>query len=281
MSKPLFGKICIVGVGLIGGSLGLAVKKKKIANFVVGVTRRKQTAIEAAARKAVDMATLDLAEGVRDADLVILCSPVSTITKQLKEIAPYLKKSALVTDVGSSKVEIEKAAKRFLKKNIFVGSHPMAGLAQTGVAHAIPNLFEGAPCFVTSKNNRINEFWRALGCTPIQVNVKQHDAWVARTSYLPHLVAFSLFSNAALGKFSKLHLKASNPSIRDLARISKSDADLWTDILFSNSETLNALKELEKGTHELKAIFRTRNAAGLKRFIKQANHFSHQLCPES
>ena len=281
MQKFFFDKICIVGVGLIGGSIGLAIKKKKIAKFVVGIVRRKQTAIQAVQKSAVDMATLDLKEGVRDADLMILCAPVSTIIRQLRQIAPYLKKSAIVTDVGSSKVEIEKAARRHLKKNVFVGSHPMTGLAHTGVEFASADLFEGAQCFVTSQNSRVNQFWRALGCRPVLLDAKKHDVWVARISYLPHLMAFSLFSGVTLGKFSKLRLKAENPSLRDLSRISKSNADLWADILLSNSETRHALGEFEKSVRDLARILRSGNVSRLKKIIQKANKLSHQICPES
>src|SRR5689334_2988648 len=126
MSKPLYNRISIIGIGLIGGSLGLAIKKRKLAKFVVGVARRKQSAIDAVATKAVDMATLDLKEGVSGADLVILAGPIPTIISQIKTVPKYISKNTLVIDVGSSKADINKAASRSLKKN-FVGCHPMAG----------------------------------------------------------------------------------------------------------------------------------------------------------
>ena len=137
MSKPLFKKITIVGVGLIGGSLGLAIKKRNLAKFVVGVVRREKSAIEAVEAKAVDMATLELGNGVQGADLVILAGPISTIILHIEQIGrgdpagrPYIQRGAIVMDVGSSKAQINKIASRYFNKN-FVGCHPMAG-SETG-----------------------------------------------------------------------------------------------------------------------------------------------------
>src|SRR3989338_7727230 len=214
--KPLFNKVVIVGAGLIGGSIGLAVKKRKLAKFVAGVVRRRETAIRVIEKKAVDMATLDLAEGVQGADLVILCAPVSTIIRQIPLIKPYLKKNAIVIDVGSSKGQIESAAKKYLKWNMFVGCHPMAGSACLGVEHASAELFDGAQCFIARPHDRVSSLWKAMGAHPIVLNAKSHDAWVARASYLPHLLAFSLFQKNTLGRFKGGWLKASNPSVREL-----------------------------------------------------------------
>ncbi|HXV18733.1 MAG TPA: prephenate dehydrogenase/arogenate dehydrogenase family protein, partial [Candidatus Omnitrophota bacterium] len=127
MKKPLFNKVCIVGVGLIGGSLGMAIKKRKLAKWVTGVVRQDDTAKKAVAFKAVDMATKSLKEGVKDADLIILASRVDIIVQQLKALRGLLKPKAVVIDVGSTKQEIVSAAKKSRKKNDFVGCHPMAG----------------------------------------------------------------------------------------------------------------------------------------------------------
>jgi prephenate dehydrogenase len=190
MTKRLFDRVAIVGVGLIGGSIGLAVKKQKLARFVVGVVRRKSSAQEALAFRCVDMATLDLAEGIADADLVILCSPVSVIADQLKRIAPYLKRGAVVIDVGSSKKMIDDAARGILKKAAFVGCHPMAGSEKTGAAYADAGLFDGAACFMTAAHPAVESFWKALGAKPVFIKTADHDRWVAAASHLPHALSF-------------------------------------------------------------------------------------------
>lgn len=281
MKKPLLHKVTIIGVGLIGGSIGLAIKKRKLARWVVGVVRRKQTAISAVSVGAADVVTLNLAEGIKGADLVILCAPVSTIIKQMPLIRSHLKKGAIVIDAGSSKIKIEGAAAKHLRGSVFVGCHPMAGSASTGVEHADADLFAGAQCFITRSNKLVTNFWKALGAKPLVLNAKLHDAWVARASYLPHLLAFSLFQKAGLGKFSGKGLKALNPSAQELARLAASNAALWADILVSNPETLPALLDFEKNIEQLKKMIRSKKVNDLKKFILSSNHISSLISPHA
>lgn len=279
MSQPLFKKVCIVGVGLIGGSLGLAMQKKRLAQFVVGVARRKASAVEAVNAKAVQMATLDLKEGLNGADLVILSGPVSVIASQLKVIPKFLAPGALVIDVGSSKTLIEQSAKRYLKKNAFVACHPMAGLEKKGAAYAQADLFEGAVCFLTKRNAKIENFWKRVGCRPVLISAREHDAWVAQFSHLPHALAFALFQSSPKHPVS---LKASNPSLRDLARISKSNPKLWADILLSNrDEILRASSGIRKNLMKLESGIRSKKPARISAFISKANRLSHQLTPNA
>lgn len=265
MNKPLFNKICIVGVGLIGGSLGLAIKKRRLAKFVVGVARRKSSAIEAVGRKAVDMATLDLKEGVRAADLIILAGPIPTIISQIKTLSNYVSPNSVIMDVGSSKAQIGLAAKQFLKKNVFIGCHPMTGSEKCGIEFADENLFRDAICFLMRKNKIIEVFWKSLGSKPIVINETDHDAWVAKSSHLPHALSFSLFQNIE-SQFPY------NPSLKDLARLAGSHAELWVDILLSNQEqVLKAASEFQKDFSRLKKALRTKNRNALVRFILHAN----------
>ena len=270
----MFKKVCIVGVGLIGGSLGLAVKKRRLAKFVAGVCRRKSSARDAAAAGAVDMATLDLREGVSGADLVILAGPVSTIEAQIKSLPKLLSKNALVIDVGSSKGRIVTQAKKHLKKNKFIGCHPMAGLEKKGVLYSQECLFDGAVCFMTERNATIERFWRSIGARPIVIGAKAHDAWVAQFSHLPHALAFALFQRSPKHPDS---LKASNPSLKDLSRISKSDPKLWADIFDSNkSELLRSLSNFSKDLRKLQSAIRRGRAAS---FIANANRISNSVSP--
>ena len=265
MKKSFFNKICIVGVGLIGGSLGMAIKKRKLAKLVVGVVRRDRTAKEAMRKKALDVATFRLKEGVRNADLVILCAPVSTIIRHLKEIAPVLKKNTLVIDVGSSKSEINKAAKKFLKRNAFVGCHPMAGSEKTSVENADSSLFEKSVCFITKSHPKVRQFWRALGATPITLSAEKHDEWAARSSHLPHLLSFTLFQN-----INSKYLR--NPSLKDLARLSQSDVEIWTDIFLSNRRfVLEAMSRFKKDLAVFERALRSSQKRSLQKFINHAN----------
>ncbi len=274
-NRVLFNKICIVGVGLIGGSLALAIKRQKLARFVIGVTRREKTLHEAFQRKAIDVGTLDLKKGVESADLVILAGPVSAIVSQLKVLQRFLKKGAIVIDVGSSKELINRTAYKYLKKNIFVGCHPMAGLEKKGVLFAEAGLFDGASCFVTTRNVKIEQFWKAVGCIPIPIKAHAHDAWVAQFSHLPHVLSFALFQTLAKRPGS---LKATNPSLRDLARISKSDPKLWADILSSNrSQMLGAIARFQKDLGFFEKAIRSNRASDVMKFIATANRVSRRI----
>ncbi len=265
MTKLLFNKICIVGVGLIGGSLGLAIKKRKLAKFVVGVARRKSSAIEAVGRKAVDMATLDLKEGVRGAELVILAGPIPSIISQIKHLSKFVSPNSVIMDVGSSKTLIGAAAKRFLKKNIFIGCHPMAGSEKCGIGFANENLFEGSICFVTGKNKKVDTFWKALGSKPIFIKPADHDAWVAKSSHLPHALSFSIFQN-----INREH--PYNPSLKEMGRLAHSHAELWADIFLSNQKhVLSASDEFKKSFSTFQKALRSKNRASLIRFIRHAN----------
>lgn len=258
MDKPLFNKVAIVGVGLIGGSLGLAIKKKRLAKFVIGVVRREASGTKALQCGAVDLFTLDMKKGVQDADLVILCSRVFTITKHLKEIKPYLKSNCIVMDVGSSKTLINETADRFLTNGLFVGCHPMAGSEKRGVSNASGDLFKDSVCFVTKKRNKSSEkvwqLWQKIGAKALFIPGEAHDRLVGESSHLPHLLAFMQVLDAKniLKSSHADFLKVLNPSFRDVVRLAKSDPEQWVDIFLSNREVL--LKKIQRLQSNIKCF---------------------------
>ncbi len=269
MKKPLFNRVAIVGVGLIGGSLGLAIKKRKLARLVVGVVHHKKTVVEAFRMRAVDVATLDLKEGLKGADLVILCGPISVIIKHLKTLSRFLGKNTIVIDVGSSKEAIDRAAKKHLTRNIFIGCHPMAGSEKCGIQHAGAGLFNGATCFLTSKNRKIERFWKELGSRPLLMDGRRHDDWAARVSHLPHLVAFAMFQNLDRPLRQPFDL---NPSFKEIARLAKSHPKIWTDILSSNSRAiLETLGDFKNQVSLFEQFLKKNNGAALARHISKAN----------
>ena len=279
--RPPFEKVAIVGVGLIGGSLGLAIRKRRLAKLVMGVVRRRKTGAEALRKKAVHGATLSLKEGVRGADLVLLCSPVSVILEQMKGLKRLLAPGALVVDVASTKVLVNHAAAKYLKGTRFAGAHPMAGSFHKGPRFAEADLFEGTVCYLTNFDPEAERFWRALGAKTFYLTPERHDEWVARTSHLPHVLAFSLFQSENLKKLGRAGLEATNPSIRDMARLSKSDPRLWADILLSNkSQIVEALNEYGKSVLKLKKALSSGNTRAIEKFIHQANSVSHKLAPK-
>lgn len=237
----MFKKVTIIGVGLIGGSIALAVRKRKLAREVAGVFRRRETAKRALHCKAVDTATLDIKEGVKGAQFIIIAAPVHSVPILALQAARFADKGAVITDAGSTKSwivsKIEKAIGK--SKNVsFVGSHPMAGSEHTGVEFARSDLLEGSPCIVTRtpRTNKdaltkIVKFWKALGARVEVMDPKAHDRTVSLISHLPHIVAFSL-----AGCVPEKAIRYAAEGFKDTTRVASSDADLWADIFLSNKE---------------------------------------------
>lgn len=233
-----FNKVTIIGVGLIGGSIGLAIRKRKLAKQVIGVFRRSSTLRKALRHKAVDKAVMDIAEGVKDADLIIIGSPVHSIPALSWQAARFARPGAIITDVGSTKAWIVTRMEKMLTgfPVHFVGSHPMAGSEKTGVEFARGDLLEGSPCIVTrtSKTDRralakVAGLWKALGAKVDVMDPAEHDRSVSLISHLPHLVAFSL-----AGAVPKKALRYAAEGFKDTTRVASSDPELWSDIFLTN-----------------------------------------------
>jgi len=238
-----FKKITIIGVGLIGGSIGLAIKKKKIADIVVGVFRRETTLKKALKYKAVDKATMSIADGVSGADLVIVASPVHSIPKIIKKAAKCAKKGAILTDAGSTKGWIVNLVEKSLvrpRKVHFVGAHPMAGSDHAGVKFARADLFEKAPCIITKTSgtdraslNRLIKFWSTLGANVKVMSPSSHDKSVSLISHLPHIVAFGL-----AGSVPAKEIQYAAEGFKDTTRVALSDPELWADIFLTNKKEI-------------------------------------------
>jgi prephenate dehydrogenase len=252
----IYNTVAIVGVGLIGGSVGLALRKRRLAKKIIGIGRTSETLAKAKSLKCVTDITTDLAEGVKSADLIILCTPVELIVDQVCEIAKHCPAHAIITDCGSTKNAIVTALSKSLlptlKNNVqFVGGHPLAGSEKTGPEHARADLFEGRIVVVTpsksqtiandDKNSQeviesvrdVAEFWSSLGASVVMMSPAEHDAALASTSHLPHIVASAL---ARATDKSNLLLTAGG--WRDSTRIAAGDSQLWTQIALSNQKNL-------------------------------------------
>ena len=238
-----FNKIAIIGVGLIGGSIGLAIKKKRIAEVVIGVFRHKSTLKKALKYKAVDKATISIADGVKDADLVIVASPVHSIPKIIREAAKYAKRGAILTDAGSTKEWIVNSVEKSLSKSRrvhFVGAHPMAGSEHAGVEFARADLFEKTPCIITKTAGtdrgslkRIINFWSSLGSKVKVMSPASHDRSVSLISHLPHIVAFGL-----AGSVPVKELQYAAEGFKETTRVALSDPELWADIFLTNKKEI-------------------------------------------
>ncbi len=240
---PGFERVAVLGLGLLGGSVALATKARGVARRVVGATRNPDALAAALRRGAIDEAG-SYAEAAREADLVVLATPVFAMADVVRQIAPVLRSGAIVTDVGSVKAGLCETLPGLLPGGVsYVGAHPMAGSHLRGLEHAHADLFEGAACIVTNSADavaceRIAEFWRALGAHVVHRDPAQHDSEVAWMSHVPHVLAFAFAG--ALAAAPPGAQAVAGAGFRDFTRIAQSDPELWGDILTANRKALAA-----------------------------------------
>ncbi len=245
----LFKQVTIVGVGLIGGSLGMAIKKHQVAQEVIGLSNRHSSLVDALQNKAIDRGFHDIKKAVETADLVIMATPVKTIVNLLPIVTKYLKRGCIVTDVGSTKTTIVDCAERYLTSAFFVGSHPLAGSEKTGIIFANPDLFHQSLCLMTPtpKTNRAAEekvraLWTSLGARVKTFTPLEHDKILAYISHLPHLVAYAL-----IGVIPDEYLPYVAQGLKDTTRIAASSPYMWNDICLTNPKNIvHTLDELVK-----------------------------------
>jgi prephenate dehydrogenase len=264
------GTVSIVGVGLIGGSVGLALRSRGLAARVVGVGRDPRTLEQARERGVIDHATTDLAEGVGGADVVVVCTPVSRIPQDVRRIAESAPTTALVTDAGSTKRQIVDAVERHAASSrMFVGAHPLAGSERTGSANARAELFDDRPCVLTptprtsgERLERARGFWGALGCRVVEMSPTEHDEVLAYTSHLPHALAAALASSVP-GEWLGLAAGA----FRDGTRVAAADTGLWTAIFRDNrGPLLKALGTLQERISAFKYAVMTDDEEAIRRW---------------
>lgn len=273
----MFKKVAIVGTGLIGGSLGLAIKKKRIAAEVVGVSRRMSSILLAKKMGAIDAGSTDFSI-IRGSDLVILSIPVHVILDSAQKLSRFCAEGAIVTDVGSAKEEIVLKLEKFFPN--FLGSHPLAGSEKRGVAHADGGIFRGSLCILTPTKKtasavlkRIKALWKVLGARIAELSPKAHDRILSLTSHLPHVAAFSLIESVPQEFF-----KFSAGGLRDTTRIAGSDALLWADIFLSNrGNIISAISALEKNIRGIKSALSTKDRGALERILKKAKEKREKL----
>lgn len=266
--------VTIIGVGLLGGSLGLALKAYDPAIRVAGVGRRAVSLQQALDVGAIDTAHLDASQAVADSDLVVLATPVGAFEQHLSSIAGCLKKGAAVTDVGSTKAAVVRSAGRILGPSApFVGSHPMAGSEQKGPAFARADLFAGATCIVTptkttpaALTRRVEKFWQALGMATVRMTPAAHDRAVARVSHLPHALAALLMMLPG-----KADLEIAANGFRDTTRLASGDMEMWRDIFLTNrAAILSALDDFDESLMHLRDLLELGDARGLEKFFAAA-----------
>ena len=255
-------KILIFGVGLIGGSIALKAKDLRLCKEIVGISRSNGTDLSPFVKSGMlDRASSNYQSEIQSADLIVLATPVAQIEITLEKIYPLLTANTLITDVGSTKTNINQAAKVFLKEKYsqFIGSHPIAGSEKHGPQSAMADLFENKNIIITphtqSKKediNKIENFWKKLGGITSIMDENLHDEIFATVSHLPHLLAFSLVNliNDKNNKATMLEYAASG--FRDFSRIAGSSAEMWRDICLANKDAI--LTDLELYKKEIEAL---------------------------
>ncbi len=270
----MFKRVTIIGLGLIGGSLGLSIKKERLARNVIGVSRRKSTIQRALSLKTVDSATLDLAKGVKDADLVILTAPVLTIINIARQISKHLKKGAIVIDAGSTKSHIVKKVEAVFPRGVsFVGSHPISGSEKSGVRFADSELFKGAYCILTKTSRtdskalgKVKRFWAGLGMKVEIMSPDKHDKTISKVSHLPHAVSAALVNSC---NKKDLHLIAGG--FKDTTRIVSGSPELWKDIFVTNRKNmLSDIKIFKKELSRIEKALKKANSTELLKLLKKA-----------
>jgi prephenate dehydrogenase len=245
-------KLAVVGVGLIGGSLALALKEADAVGHVVGIGRGLPNLETALRLGVVDSYTQDLAEGVADADVIFLATPVQALGAVAEQAMPHLKAGAIITDGGSVKQAVIDAIEPHLRDDVhFVPGHPIAGTENSGAEAAFATLYCDRRCILTPTGNtdaealdRMQRMWQLVGSQVVIMDVEKHDRVLAAISHLPHMVAYALVN--AVGSYDRYNeniLEYSAGGFRDFTRIASSDPTMWRDIAMTNRDALIEMME--------------------------------------
>lgn len=264
MSEPLFGRLTLIGIGLIGSSIALAAKRAGLVSEIAVQTRSKKTLERAVALGLGDSYSLDPAEAVKGADLVIVCVPVGASEEIAQQIGPALKPGAIISDVGSVKSSVVAQMLPHLPNTVhFVPAHPIAGTEHSGPDAGFAELFEGRWCILTPVDgtdtaavDRLVTFWRGIGANVEVMSPGHHDLVLAITSHIPHLIAYNIVGTAADMEENVRQevIKFSASGFRDFTRIAASDPTMWRDIFLHNKDAV--LEMLGRFTEDLTSLQR-------------------------
>lgn len=276
MKRPT---VAIVGVGLMGGSLGLALRRARRVR-VLGIGRRTSTLRQARRAGAVDEYTTDVSRAA-EADWVILCSPVDTLIPFLQKLKPHLRPGTWVTDVCSVKGPVVKGLQTVLRGSPvrFAGSHPLCGSHRTGVAAARADLYEGATCVIVPADGKtvapLLGFWKSVGAKPVIMNARAHDDALALTSHLPHLIAHALVGCVVRRRDRQALTRLMAGSFRDTTRVASSDSAQWAQILGGNRSAVRV--HAKRFIAELQRLSRLIGSPRLERHLMRSQAFRAPL----
>lgn len=283
----LFNRLVIVGVGLIGGSLGLAARARGLVREVVGFGRTEANLKVALERGIIDSYAFDPAEAARDADLLLLAVPVEATKATAEKFIPFLPAGCIVTDAGSTKEQVVTTLEQTLPSTLpFVGAHPIAGTEQAGAAAAFATLFEKRLCVLTPTAQtdrtalaRVRALWEGVGMRVAEMDMLTHDRVLARVSHLPHMIAFSVMNAVLDTSLPGIDLLTyAGSAFSDLTRVAASPVEMWRDICTSNRDALLvAIDEFEHALARLRTCVANGDSAGLEDAMNRARSERQRL----
>ena len=283
-----FRKITIIGIGLLGGSLGLAARKLRLAKEIAGYARREKTIAEAERLSVLDYATTDLLAAVSGADLVILCTPLAQMRSLTEQFLPALKRGAIVTDVGSVKADVVRELQALVGKAgaYFIGSHPMAGGEKMGVLAAKADLYASAVCVITptKKSNpaavrKVEQFWKSIGARTLRLDASKHDLLVSRTSHLPHIAAAALAGLILDPKHPRSQVGLCATGFRDTTRIASGSPEMWRDIALANRKNVSqSVDTLVAELKKFQVALKRNDALAVEKFFATAKERRDGWC---
>ncbi|MGC9953759.1 MAG: prephenate/arogenate dehydrogenase family protein [Rhizomicrobium sp.] len=263
-AQPIFARVALLGIGLIGSSMARAMRRAGLATHIAGYTHRAQTLERARAAGFADSLHADVASCVKDADLVVLATPVGTYAALAEQIGPHLKRGAILSDVGSVKSAVIRDVGPHVPEGVhFIPAHPIAGTEQSGPESGFAELFDGRWCILTpppgtdaAALEKLKRFWQQLGSQVEVMDARHHDLVLAITSHLPHLIAYNIVGTADdLQTVTQSEvIKYSAGGFRDFTRIAASDPTMWRDVFLNNREAV--LEVLGRFSEDLSALQR-------------------------
>ncbi|MHC1764186.1 MAG: prephenate dehydrogenase [Verrucomicrobiia bacterium] len=284
-------KVALIGVGLLGGSLGLALKQRGLAQRVHGYVRRSSSVQECQDLGVVDEATQNLPSAVEGADLVILCTPLSQMRELAVGMVPALRHGTFVTDVGSVKASVVRQVEPLVTGAgaHFVGSHPMAGSEKMGVRAAQPSLFAQAVCVITPSPrsspeavHAVKTLWQSVGAQVLTLSPEVHDEFVSRSSHLPHVVAAELANYVLSPAYPREQALLCANGFRDTTRIASGSPEMWRDIAVANRKNLaRVLGVFIEDLQELQLALERADTKTITEFFETAKHRRDHWCSQN
>lgn len=276
----MFNKLCIIGVGLIGGSIAKASRKNQLCKEIVGVGRQQANLQKAVELGVIDRYELSIADAVQGADLVVICSPVGSFEPIFKQLKESWSEDCLYTDVGSTKESVIDALKNIFGEvpANFVPAHPIAGSENNGVEASITDLFVGKRVVLTPVEqtgtamlNSCQAWWESMGANVSNMAADHHDEVFAATSHLPHVLAYSLVELLKNKQDEREIFEYAAGGFKDFTRIASSDPEMWSDICLANGpQLIKIIKELEELNQQISSLIETKNKQGLLDLFKSA-----------